>query len=92
MKSANIPPQNKGVKSLATQLGDQDQTRLALACLFASLAQTLGEQDRAFVPKFEQHLDRMYAQVKDYEPAHGGARNPSLDGRDVEESFIKRGP
>jgi hypothetical protein len=51
---------------MAIQLGDQDQTRLALACLFASLAQTLGEQDTAFVPKFEQHLERMYAQVKGY--------------------------
>jgi hypothetical protein len=58
---------------MATQLGDQDQTRLALACLFASLAQTLGEQDKAFVPKFEQHLGRMYAQVKDYPSGPKGA-------------------
>jgi hypothetical protein len=51
---------------MATQLGDQDQPRLALACLFASLAQTLGEQDKAFVPNFEHHLRRMYDQVKDH--------------------------
>jgi hypothetical protein len=34
---------------------------------------TLGEQDKGFVPKFEQHLGRMYAQVKDYPSGPMGA-------------------
>lgn len=49
------------------QLSDQDQTRLALACLFAALAQTLGEQYQSFLPKFEQNLHRVYDEVREYE-------------------------
>jgi hypothetical protein len=58
---------------MATQLGDQDQTRLALASLFAALVQTLGERDEAFVPEFDRRLERIYREMEDYESNPIGA-------------------
>ena len=49
---------------MATQLGDQDQTRLALASLFAALVQTLGEQDEALCQCSNTGLNSFIARWK----------------------------
>lgn len=43
----------------------QAQTRLALAALAASMAQTLGEQDPTFVPRLRANLEKTYLQLRD---------------------------
>ena len=52
---------------MADPLDDQAQTRLAVAALFAALAQTLREQDESFPSRFEENVDRIYHQMKNYE-------------------------
>lgn len=47
-------------------LDDQEQTSLALAALFAALAQTLGEQDKSFPSRFDANLERIYREMEDY--------------------------
>jgi hypothetical protein len=41
---------------MVAELSDQDQTRMALAALFAALAGALGERDAAFPEVFSNHL------------------------------------
>ena len=48
------------------ELSDQDQTRLALAALFAALAGALGERDKSFPEAFSRHLSALHSElVKD---------------------------
>jgi hypothetical protein len=50
---------------MATPLSDQDQTRMALAALFAALARTLGEQDESFLSRLSANLEQTYRQLED---------------------------
>lgn len=50
---------------MADYKDDQAQTRLALATLAACFAQTLGEQDSTFVPRFQENLEKTYYKLRD---------------------------
>ena len=52
---------------MATPLDDQAQTRLAVASLFAALAQTLGEQSESFPPRFVAEVERRYRTMQEDE-------------------------
>lgn len=45
------------------ELSDQDQTRLALAALFAALAGALGERDKSFPEAFSRHLFALHEEL-----------------------------
>ena len=51
---------------MANQLDDQSQTRLAMAALFAALAQALGESDKFFPSRFGSELEKLYLAMRDY--------------------------
>jgi hypothetical protein len=55
------------VEDAMAQLGDQVQTRLALASLFGALVQTLDEQFPTFALKFDKNLERIFHRLKEYE-------------------------
>lgn len=38
---------------------------MVLVSLFAALVQTLGEQDKSVLPRFEGHLERYYYSLRD---------------------------
>jgi hypothetical protein len=50
-----------------------DQTRLAVAALAACFAKALGEQDAAFLPSFESHLEKVYHDLRNSQLSHIGA-------------------
>ena len=58
---------------MANPLSDQAQTRLALSCLFAALAQTLDERDSGFAQEFARKLERQYRNLEDWVPSPTGA-------------------
>lgn len=50
---------------MADPLDDQAQTRLAVAALFAALAQTLREQDESFPSRFEENVEGIFRQRRE---------------------------
>ena len=52
---------------MTSPLDDQAQTRLALAALFAALAETLGERDESFPSRFDNQIEKIYRQMEDYQ-------------------------
>lgn len=50
-----------------------DQNRLALAALMACLVKTIGDEDAAFIKRFEQKLEKAYGELKGTEPQNTGA-------------------
>ena len=53
-----------------SRTSDLNQTNLALAALAASFAKALDAQFPAFLPIFEQELERQYRSLKDADVAH----------------------
>jgi len=51
---------------------DQDQTRMAMAALFAALIEVLREQDKSAPSKADEALRRLYEKIKHWEsdPIH----------------------
>ncbi len=52
---------------MSNLLDDHAQTRLALAALFAALVQTLRERDEYLAERFDEHIERLYRTMEDYE-------------------------
>jgi hypothetical protein len=52
---------------MSQSLSDTEQVVLTLATLFAALAKTLGEQDETFVLRFDEHIEKLYRELKDYQ-------------------------
>jgi hypothetical protein len=55
------------------ELGDQGETRLAVAALFASLVEALRERDESLPSRFDAALERIWRQMRDYESSPIGA-------------------
>ena len=51
---------------MSKRLNDQDQTRMAIAALFAAFVETLREQDEGLPSRFDRHLERICLAWKDW--------------------------
>jgi cell division FtsZ-interacting protein ZapD len=63
---------------MTAPLSDQAQTRLALACLFGALVQTLNERDKGVQKEFLDKLERQYRTLEDWIPNPDGAMEALL--------------